>query len=395
MNKSPWVQRLTHPAVIALAVLLVTAFVVFLIFESAPKPKKKGYEERLQVVEVRPFDTSDKRPFWRSGAQVMAANQAQLSALVSGSLESVTEDALPGAWLSKGTELARIDNRDYQHQLQQKLANLIKARADLAIEKGQATLAKEELELSGTKLSKADRDLVLRKPQISAATAAVKQAKAEVDQAQLNLTRTKLVMPFDGQIVERNASVGNYVNSSSPVFNVVDTSEFWLQVKVPQAFMNWIDLNQSVQIEKPGIWSGQGRQGRILNILPNVDTADRQVQLMIAVDDPLGMVQGTDQPILLNDFVEATIWGKSLKSIHVLESAYLNRDKTIWVVDKVDQLQKRHADVVYAGREKIWARVHIQTGDRLLETRVAVATPGMKVRIESKPLVNEQLGDAS
>ena len=392
MTNPAVIERLKHPAVIAFIVLVVAALVVFLIFESAPKPQKKVYEERLQVVEVRDFDTSDKRPFWRSGAQVKAAHQAQLSALVSGSLVSVHEQSLPGAWLSKGTELARIDDRDYQYQLQQKLANLIKARADLAIEKGQAALAKEELALSGTKLSKADRELVLRKPQISAATAAVKQAKAEVDQAQLNLDRTKMVMPFDGQVVERNASVGSYVNSASPVFDVVNTQEFWMQVKVPQAFMNWIDLNQPVQIEKPGIWSGQPRQGRILNILPNVDSADRQIQLMIAVGDPLGMTQGTDQPILLNDFVETTIWGKSLQSIHVLESVYLNRDQSIWVVDKADQLQKRHLDVVYAGREKIWARVHTQSGDRLLETRVAVATPGMKVRIESKPPMAEQLG---
>jgi len=55
----------------------------------------------------------------------------------------------------------------------------------------------------------------------------------------------------------------------------------------------------------------------------------------------------------------------------------------VWVVDQTNTLQKRHANIVYAGRKQIWARLLVEEGDRLLETRVAVATPGMKVRIQS------------
>ena len=376
---------LKHPAVLAVVILLVAGLITFLIVKSSPRPKKKGYEERVQVVEVRELNTESKRPFWRSGSEVQAAHQSMLTALVSGSLISVDEQAIPGAWLPKGSELARIDAKDYEFQLQQKLANLIQARADLAIEKGQASLAKEELALSGTKLSKADRALVLREPQISAATAAVKQAKADVDLAKLNLDRTRVVMPFDGQIVQRLASNGSYVNSSASVFEVVDTHEFWLEVKVPQAFMQWIDTTQQVEIEKPGIWGGEKRLGRILNILPSVDATDRQVKVMIAVNDPLGLIQSTDYPILLNDFVEVTVWGKDLDAIHVIESEYLDDDQNVWVVDQANTLQKRHANIVYAGREQVWTRLQVEEGDRLLETRVAVATPGMKVRIQSSP----------
>lgn len=374
---------LKHPAVLAVVILLVAGLITFLIVKSAPRPEKKGYEERVQVVEVRELNTESKRPFWRSGSEVKAAHQSMLTALVSGSLVSVDDQAIPGAWLPKGSELARIDAKDYEFQLQQKLANLIQARADLAIEKGQASLAKEELALSGTKLSKADRALVLREPQISAATAAVKQAKADVDLAKLNLDRTRVVMPFDGQIVQRLASNGSYVNSSASVFEVVDTHEFWLEVKVPQAFMQWIDTTQQVEIEKPGIWGGEKRLGRILNILPSVDATDRQVKVMIAVNDPLGLIQPTDYPILLNDFVEVTVWGKDLDAIHVIESEYLDDDQNVWVVDQANTLQKRHANIVYAGREQVWTRLQVEEGDRLLETRVAVATPGMKVRIQS------------
>lgn len=376
---------LKHPVVIAVIIILVAGLVTNLIIKSAPRPEKKSYEERIQVVEVRELEMASKRPFWRSGSQVAASHQAMLTALVAGPLISVADNAIPGAWLAQGTELARIESDEYEFQLQQKLSNLIKARADLAIEKGEASLAKEELALSGTKLSKSDRALVLREPQISAATAAVKQAKAEVDLAKLNLQRTRVVMPFDGQIVQRLASYGSYVNSSASVFEVVDTQEFWLEVKVPQAFMQWIDTSKPVEIEKPGIWDGQKRHGRILNILPSVDVADRQVRIMISVQDPLGLEQATDYPILLNDFVEVTVWGKDLDSIHVIESEYLDDNQNVWVVDQENTLQKRHALVVYAGRKQVWARLQMEEGDKLLETRVAVATPGMKVRIQSKP----------
>lgn len=382
--------RLKHPLLLSFVIILVAGLITYVIIDSAPKPERKGYEERIQVVEVRELTTESKRPFWRAGSEVQASHQAMLTALVSGALVKVDEQAVPGAWLAKGSELARIDAQDYEFQLQQKLANLIKARADLAIEKGKVALAKEELALSGAKLSKEDRALVLRQPQISAATAAVKQAKADVDLAKLNLDRTQIVMPFDGQIVQRMASKGAYINSSASVFEVVDTSEFWLEVKVPQAFMQWIDTSQPVEIEKPGVWQGEKRFGRILNVLPSVDAIDRQVKVMVAVEDPLGMSQATDSPILLNDFVEVTVHGKMLNDIHVIESEYLNDKQQVWVVDQANTLQKRHANILYAGREQVWAKLHIEDGDRLLETRVAVATPGMKVRIQTSPATNAE-----
>jgi len=383
-------NRLKHPVVIGLGVILLGAVFTFLILETAPRPEKKGYEERIQVVEVRDLVAVEKRPFWRAGSEVDAAQQATLTAQVSGVLTHVAEQAVPGAWLPQGTELARIDPQDYEYQLQQKLANLIKARADLAIEKGQAALAKDELSLSGTKLSKQDKALVLRQPQISAATAAVKQAKAEVDLAKLNVQRAQLTMPFDGQIVQRLASTGSYVNSSTAVFDVLDTREFWLEVKVPQAFMQWIDTQHPVEVEKPGIWKGETRQGRILNILPSVDPTDRQVKVVVAVADPLGLVQATDYPILLNDFVEVTVWGKALSNIHVIESEYLDDKQQVWVVDDALTLQKRQAQVVYRGRKQVWTHLQAEPGDRLLTTRVAVATPGLKVRLQSRPEQAEQ-----
>ncbi len=383
-------NRLKHPAVIGFAIVLLGAMITYLIIASAPRPEKKGYEERVQVVEVRELAAVSKRPFWRSGSEVQAAQQATVTAQVSGVVTEVSPTALPGAWLPQGTELARIDPQDYQFQLQQKLANLIKARADLSIEKGQAALAKEELALSGTKLSKQDKALVLRQPQISAATAAVKQAKAEVDLAELNLQRAHVTMPFDGQILQRLASTGSYVNSSTPVFEVLDTREFWLEVKVPQAFMQWIDPQHPVEIEKPGVWKGDARQGRILNILPSVDANDRQVKVVIAVSDPLGQQQATDHPILLNDFVEVTVWGKALSNIHVIESEYLDDQQQVWVVDDALTLQKRQATVVYRGRKQVWTHLQAEPGDRLLTTRVAVATPGLKVRLQSRPEPTDQ-----
>ena len=380
-------KRSSTSWIIGFIVVGITTGIVYWINASAPKPKKKTYEERVQVVEVRAFEVGDQRPYWRSGSEVKAAHQVSLTALVSGPIEKIHDQAQPGAWLPQGTELARIDDADYENALQQQLANLIQARSELAIEKGQSALAKEELELAGTRLSKSDRALVLREPQISSATAAVKQAHAAVQQARIDLQRTHITMPFDGQIVSRSASTGSFVSSSSEIFDVVNTSEFWLEVKVPQAFMTWIDKDHTVQIDKPGIWQGQSRSGRIINVLPEVDSTDRQIKVMVAIDDPLGREIETDLPVLVNDYVEVTIWGKRLPQVQVLETGLLDAEQRIWVVDRNDTLQRRDTQVVYVGREKVWAKVDLKPGDQLLETRVAVATSGMKVKIE-QPSVN-------
>jgi multidrug resistance efflux pump len=61
----------------------------------------------------------------------------------------------------------------------------------------------------------------LRKAELSA-EASVAQARTQLDQAQVNLGRTRLLSPVDGYVTNLLAQLGDYVNVGVSTISVVD-----------------------------------------------------------------------------------------------------------------------------------------------------------------------------
>ncbi|MCD8520854.1 MAG: efflux RND transporter periplasmic adaptor subunit [Saccharospirillaceae bacterium] len=366
-------------------VLLVGGGLAWYVMTSAPKPQRIKPEVQARLVEVAALNREQSRPFWPTGGKVMAADSVALTAQVSARVVQVSADASPGARLSKGSVLATLEKTDFELQLRQKQAAFTQAQADLDIEQGQAALAREEYALAAETLSAEERALVLREPQLAKARAALRTARANLEQAQLNLARTDVRMPFAGQIMARHVSVGSQVGSSTVLFDLVSTERFWIEVKVPRAFLNLLDTQAEATLSMSG-WQGQTRRARILNVLPDVDSADRQAKVVLELDQP----QAEGQPmVLVNDFMDVQLPGKLLDKTVVIDVRYLSDDNRVWVVNN-NALYQRQVRVLYRGREQAWLEATeqdqshgLQAGDQLLLSRVDSATEGMPVRIQS------------
>jgi membrane fusion protein (multidrug efflux system) len=279
--------------------------------------------------------------------------------------------------LKKGTLLAQLDKTNYQLALREAEAALAQAKAALAIEQGQVSLAQAEYDLSGVELSDSDKSLVLRKPQLQAAEADIAAAHAAVDQAKANLKRTDIRMPFDGQVQSRSLSTGSYATASSVLFSVVSTTEYWIETKVPRSFLEQLDTQYPVTLSHTS-WHNKTRLADVLNVLPAVDSGDRQARVMLSLKDPLGSSSGPK--VLVNDYLNVTLYGRASDSSYVIARQHLNDNNTVWVV--VDnKLALREVEVDYAGRNKAWISAGLKAGDKLLVSKVDAAVPGLLVRI--------------
>ena len=382
-----------------LALLLGAIAIAATIYFTAPKPQRSNEAKVARLVNTLPLQRSSEGPRWLGGGEVSAAQRVQLAAQVSGRIEKIATDAVPGATFSKGELLASIEQRDYQLQVQQQKAAVIQAQANLDLEKGQALLAKEEYELAARQIktrrgvtppavsgtdtdSLVDNALVLREPQIAAAEAGLKTAQANLALMQLNLRRTKITMPFNGQIISRSANIGSQVSTNNMLFDVVATDEFWLQVKVPQQFLPLLDISQPVIIQQ----GKYRREANILHSLIEVDARDRQAKVLISISNPVDH-EASDtgdssllDSLLLGSYVDCILFAKPIDNVYVIENRYIKEGGYVWVVND-NKLYKRELNMAYQGRDKSWVESGFVDGDTLLTSNLGVVTEGTEVRL--------------
>ncbi len=369
-------------SLIFILILVLALGIAYIIIQTAPKPERKITPIKERLVEVIDLKRSDSRPSWLAGGEVTAAQQVALSSQVNGRVDHIDAAAIPGAFLSRGSKLAQLDPQDFQFQLIQKESSVIQAQADLDIELGQGRVAQQDFntsQKSRRKPSEQDKALILREPQKKSKQAALLKAQTERDNAQLNLQRTQIRMPFDGQIISRSLSIGSQVTTGSVLFNIASSEEYWLEVKVAKQYLPFLDKEMDVLIGQPAWPLKDGKatwhKAKILHVLPQVDTVDRQAKLLISIKDPLALTPG----ILMGDYVDVRLFGREILNAYEISSQYLIDENSVWVVND-KKLYKRQLNVTYQGREHVWVNSGFQAGDQLLVSKLGTITEGTPVR---------------
>lgn len=372
-------KRVYRHGLITIAVLAVGYLAASTIIKTTPKPQRVAPPTVVPLVEVAPLIRDEQRPMWQAGAQVMAQQQVGLAAQVSARVVSINPSAIPGARLNKGTVLAQLEKTDFELLVQQRQAMLRQVQAELALERGAAQQAREEFELMDDGvIDENSRALVLREPQLARAEAAVANAEALLKQAQLDLARTTVTMPFNGQLLRRDVSIGTQVGLNTVLFELVQTEQFWLETKIPRSFLSWLDSEEAARVV---FVDGRGeRPAQLLQVIPDVDSQDRQIKVLLGLDDPLALNHPQWQPVMVNDFVTVQLLGQTIAHSVRLPVAYLQDDNRIWMVHD-ERLQNVTPNIIYRGREFVWIEDQFTDQHTLLLSRLNAPVDGMPVRV--------------
>ncbi len=114
--------------------------------------------------------------------------------------------------------------------------------ARLTAQAGQATA---EAELRRTDMVRAQ--IALAETNVRELDAKLAEAKAQLEQAELNLSWTRLTAPQDGWITKRNVEVGNYVQPGQTLFALV-TPEVWVTANFKESDLAHLRPGQKVDI---------------------------------------------------------------------------------------------------------------------------------------------------
>ncbi|MFN3485094.1 MAG: efflux RND transporter periplasmic adaptor subunit, partial [Planctomycetota bacterium] len=244
-------------------------------------------------------------------------------------------------------------------------------------------IAEEEWKLYG----KGEPDpLVLRRPHVAEAEAAVAAAEAALEQAERDLARTEVTAPYDGRVREKLADVGQYVLPGTALARIYawDAAEVRLPVSLEEAEL--LELPESPGAPGPPVRLRLRRQGetrewegRIVRVEAEVDSRTRMIHLVARVEGPRG-ADGSGRAILPGLFVEAEIQGKVVARAYEVPRFSLREGDRLLVVDGASRLRLRSVEVVRAGLQTAVVRGGVEPGDRVCVSPIDVPVDGMAVR---------------
>jgi multidrug resistance efflux pump len=118
------------------------------------------------------------------------------------------------------------------------------------------------------------RQVETLKAQRLSAEAGLAQAKAQLDQAQVNLERTRIVAPVDGYVTNLLAQLGDYVNVGVNTISLVDADSFWVDGYFEETNLGPIRVGDPAQVKLMG--RNQIVRGHVDSIARAINVANAQ-----------------------------------------------------------------------------------------------------------------------
>ncbi len=412
--------RLLLPILILLVAVAAARALMLAKPEVVARPQSK---RELPVVVLRAQPSAHPIELQALG-EVKPVHRLVMQSEVSGRVIERNPALMPGGLLQRGEPLVRVDGRDHATVVAAQTAALEQASAAVVEERGRKQVAEYEWQASAQQLSEDARKFALRETQARSVEASLSSARSQLDRARRDLARTQVKVPFDALVLEAGVELGQLVTPAASLATVVAIDRYWVEVAVPVSQLIHFDIpGVNVAKSSPGsrakvlLDAGGGvvieRSGFVERLLGQVDAKGRMARVLVAVEDPLGLVAARAMastpeaaatpaiaatpeaaatpetgrpramlPLLLGSFVRVRIAGAPLPDTTELPRVAMVDDGAVWLVAD-GKLARRGVEIAWRSADTVLVR-GLRTGDAVVTTPLASPTEGMAVRIEGE-----------
>ncbi|WP_457551392.1 efflux RND transporter periplasmic adaptor subunit [Desulfobacula sp.] len=348
------------------------------------KMKRKPHRTPAIVVDTISMKPGNYKSFVQVMGTVMPDRQIILKSKVSGEVVSISPGFVQGGVMKKGETLLTLEDSDYRIEVQKAKSALDKAFSSLAIEKGSQMIAKEELKLINEASQSVVKgtDLALRKPQLIQAKAEVNRARADLEKAKLNLSRTKVIVPFNALILERQVNIGSLVTLQGIIATLVDVDTYRVEALVPPDRLAALRISETKGSDAiiHSQYSNQIWHGKVVRTTGKMTSKSRMAGVIIIVPDPLGLKRKGNTPqLLLDDYVDVRISGKTLENVFSLPRFILRDGNTVWVYHS-GVLEIKKVSLAWKEDGRVFVKSGISSGDLLITSDLPAPVKGMALQ---------------
>jgi RND family efflux transporter MFP subunit len=390
MKGKDFLRRLLPIVIIAVGVLGAWWLVA-----NRPRAPRERIEPIPPIARVVQAARTTERVRVTAMGTVVAAKRVVLQPEVSGRVIEQNDRLLPGGLLEAGEVILRIDPRDYETAVKQQEAAVEQARLEVQLEKGRQVIAEREWRLleEDIALDEASQDLALRKPQQKNAKAALEAALSALEQARLQLERTRVYAPFNAVVQEEFVDEGQLVNPQTRLATLIGTDRFWVQVSIPVDRLRWIafsgtqgtDASKVTVIQEVSGDTQIERPARLVRLLGDLDPVGRMARVLVEIEDPLGLKAGhnpQELPLMLGAYVRVEIEGKDVEEVFSIPRTSVREGNKVWIMDEEDRLVFRPVEVLHRSKHRVLIRKGLDGGERIVTNSIPSPLPGMKLRTE-------------
>lgn len=257
--------------------LALRLLIIVIALAAAAVGRAEGIPVTAQPVSELSVDDRQRAP-----GEVVPAHRTVLAAQLAARIASVDVDV--GMRVAKGDILVTLDRRDFELALAQRNANIKSLNAQ--IEQARAQLARAESLIEKNFTSREDVQSRATSLAVLEGQLAVEKVARQI--ARTDLERTRIVAPFDGDVVARDAQLGGFVSVGSALLTLSQSGAREVDVQAHPGAVRGL--------EQPGaepVFSSYDRDYalRVARVSPVIDATSQlqTVRLTFAGDEaPVG-----------------------------------------------------------------------------------------------------------
>ena len=291
----------------------------------------------------------------QAAGTLRAKVETVISPLITATISSI------GVWsgddVQAGELLVTLDARELKARVDQVHQAVVAARAKLKQTEKDLARVKRIIKADPGAVSKAEHDRM--QTALNTAQAELLRLRRQKDEAETELSYSKLTAPIAGRIVERLADPGDTARKGEPLLRMYDPATLRLEASVRESVASKLAIGQALTAEVDAL--NKNYPVVVDEIVPSVDPGSRAFLVKLSLSDGSGLYPG--------------MFGRLMIPIGQIDRIYIPLD----AVTQVGQL-----DFVIVKTEQGPVRRYVRLGERRKDDRVEVISglaPGEQVLI--------------
>ncbi|MGB4248639.1 MAG: efflux RND transporter periplasmic adaptor subunit [Pseudohongiellaceae bacterium] len=374
--------------------ILVGAFLVFMTLVRNPERLEAvAPEQALPTVRVATVQPESVTLQVNSQGKVQASRRLSLSAAATGPVDWLSPSLVAGGYFAADEVILRLDSSDYQNALERSRTSLEQAETE-------ARHAADELarytELAARRLVSESQVQDLQR-QADVTAGRVRDARASVAQAELDLRRSEIRAPFASVVESTSIELGQHANRGQELAILLSADDVEVRLPLALAQLGYLDIPLGHRGELPadiappvtltGMYCVQMHnwQGTLVRTEAGIDATNNSVQAIVRVDQSATAGTNGEEltavPLPVGLYVEAAINGKTIDGVFALPREVIRGNSQVLVVDAENKMYFGDVEILRLENDRVLIQSGLRAGERICMSPIQAVVNGMTVQV--------------